>query len=488
MIRQNYILLLLLAAVTVLNIPFTPYYDLLSCDTETYRYVALVMKKGGVPYRDVFDHKPPLIYFISYTGLFFGGWLQWFVNTLLAMVATFLFFRLCRRYRLPYPWLLPLLFNLMLRDFLICGTGGNTREYTAVLTLIFFCVLMGEQRWRYYLLGFLAGLIFFFQQDQVFALIPFFIYSFIRREDNVSLRHRILDPAAGALLATAPIILYFALNHSLVPFWRDAFGFNFGWYTTAIKSSFGDHLRRVKQVLDAGNYEVPFLVAVVLGISALVFRSNNKRLILASLAAVVLSIIPEFMGGRGYGPNGNFPHYFLPLSASVCILLFLVFVFTEEPFLQGKRAMSVFGVLVCISVGYTSLQHITHMTPRKEDSVVASPALDYLRQHPPVDYQLFEFGDHKYLCANNEFKALAPSEWVYGFWRIYKDWDKDHAILLSIQENLLRHRTTYVIDCTRIPALQYKEPVTGIWHAFLEKYYQPVLTDTTGVTLWRWKP
>jgi len=484
--RQQYSLLLLLTGVVVLNLPYIPYYNPLSCDTEVYHYVSLVMKRGGIPYRDVFDHKPPLIYFVSYTGLFLGGWLQWLINTLLAMVATFLFFRLGKKYRLAFPWLLPLLFNLMLRDFLICGTGGNTREYTTVLMLIFFCVLMGEHSRRYYILGFLAGLIFFFQQDQVFALIPFFIYAFTRRED-IPLRYRILGPAAGGLLVAAPVILYFAFHRSLTPFWRDAFGFNFGWYTTAVKSSFGDHLRRVKQVLDAGNYEVPFLVAMTLGISALVWRSSNKRLVLASLAAVVLSISPEFMGGRAQ--MGGFKHYYLALSSSLCILLFVVFAaFTEEPFLLGRKVMGIFGVLVCTSPAYTFLQHITHMTPRRENIVAVSPELDYLRQHPPGDHQLYEIGDHNYLYANNELRVLAPSVWVYNFWGLYKDWDKDQAILRSIQQELLRYRTTYIINCSRNAASLMKEPVIGAWDDFLKKYYQQVpLTDTTGVTLWEWK-
>ncbi|MBN9379632.1 MAG: hypothetical protein J0H74_02625 [Chitinophagaceae bacterium] len=485
--QQSYGLIGVLVASVVLNLPYIPYYNPLSCDTETYRYVALVMKKGGIPYRDVFDHKPPLIYFINYTGLFLGGWLQWLINTMLAMLATLLFFRLGRKYRLAYPWLLPLLFNLMLRDILICGTGGMTREYTTVLLLIFFCVMMGENRWRYYALGILSGLIFFIQQEGALPLVPFFIYAFMRKGDNVSVRGRIFGSVTGGLIITLPIILYFAFHHALGPFLRDAFGFNFGWYTTAIPSSFGDHLRRAKQVLDKGNYEVPTLVAMTLGIGALVwFRSSNQRLILASLAGVILSISAEFMGGHGV--MGGFTHYYLPLSASLSILLFTVFAFVEEPFLQGRKVIGIFGILVCTSLCYTFLQHITHLTPRRENNVVISPELNYLRQHPPGDYQLYAFGDHNYICAYNEFGIQAPSTWVYHFWRLYKDWDKDYAILHSIEQDLLRHQTAYIIDCSRNPALEYKEPVTGMWRAFLEEHYQQVpMTDTTGVTLWKWK-
>ena len=488
--RQDHILIWVLAACVVLNLPYIPYYSHLACDTEIYRYIALVMRKGGVPYRDVFDHKPPLIYFINYMGLFLGGWPQWLFNTLLAILATFLFYRLCKRYRLVYAWLLPLLFNLMLRDFLICETSGYTREYTTVFLLIFFCVMMGEHRWRYYVLGILSGLIFFTQQEQVLALMPFFAYAFMDKDDNIPAGRRIFASMAGAMLVALPIVLYFAWHRSLTPFLRDAFGFNFGWYTTALPSSFGNHLRKAKRVLDAGNYEVPVLVAMTLGIGALVwFRSRNKRLILTSLAGVILSISAEFMGGRGMNEQGYY-HYYLPLSASLCILLFTVFAFTEEPFLQERKIQGILGILVCTSLCYTNLQHGTHLSPKKEHVIPTSPQLNYLRQHPPGDYQLYAFGDPGFVYAYNEFRILAPSPWIYHhFWGLYKDWDKDHAILRSIEQDLLRHRTTYIVDCVADWEQEFYGPATyAMWHSFLVEHYLEVpLTDTTGVTLWKWK-
>src|SRR5882757_6931766 len=176
--RQNRGLLFVLFASLLLGMLYLPAYNPLSGDKEIYRYIGRVMLKGGVPYKDVFDHKPPLIFFLNYAALLLGGdWGQWLIDTCLALLATGLFFQLGRKYKLPYPWLLPLLFNLMIRDFYMCLGMGMTREYTAMFQLIFFCVLLGKYRHRYFLLGLLSGLIFFTQQDQVLALAPFFLYA-----------------------------------------------------------------------------------------------------------------------------------------------------------------------------------------------------------------------------------------------------------------------------------------------------------------------
>ncbi|HXB09417.1 MAG TPA: hypothetical protein VNW04_19965, partial [Puia sp.] len=143
-------LLFVLAASLLLSLTYIPPYNQILGDKEVYRYMGLLIHKGGVPYRDAFDHKPPLIYFLNYVGVLFNGWVQWLMDAVLVLLATFLFFRLGSKYRLPYPWIPPLLFNFMLRDHLLCLGMGMTREYTTIFVILFFCILMGNHRFRYF--------------------------------------------------------------------------------------------------------------------------------------------------------------------------------------------------------------------------------------------------------------------------------------------------------------------------------------------------
>lgn len=490
--KRNYGLLFIITASLALSLVYVPNYNPSSADKEIYRYIGRVIQRGQVPYRDVFDHKPPLIYFLNYAAILLGGdWGQWLIDASLALLATILFYRLCRRYKMPFPWLLPLLFNLMIRDHLLCLGMGMTREYTSMLLLLFFCVLMDKHRYRYFFMGLVAGLTFFMQQDQVLALLPLFLYAFLAR-GTTSVPSRILHVAAGFGAVTLPILLYFAWSHSLGYFWHDAFVFNFTWYTTTLKESFWDHFRKLKVLLDQGNYEVPFMVAMTLGICTLFFRNTNKRLVLLSLAAVLLSISTEFMGGRDIVPNINgmeFTHYILPLSASLPILLFSVFAFTSEPAIRDVRARAVFGILLCASLSYTALQHATHLIPLKEDTIIASPIMVYLRQHRPADYQLYVFGHGGYVYAYNELGIIGPSKWVYQhFYVLYEKWDRDNSILHSIADDLQRHQTTYVIDFTERPNWFLNPTASPWWHAYLRQYYEPVLRyDLDSGVLWKRK-
>lgn len=42
-------------------------------DSSVFIYIAKLMQNGKLPYKDVFDHKGPLLYLINYTGLSFGS-------------------------------------------------------------------------------------------------------------------------------------------------------------------------------------------------------------------------------------------------------------------------------------------------------------------------------------------------------------------------------------------------------------------------------
>jgi hypothetical protein len=492
-IKSRYGLLFVCMLSVLLSLMYIPPYDIPCGDKEVYRYVGRVMLRGGVPYRDVFDHKPPLIFFLNYAALLAGGnWALWIIDTCLVVLATGMFYSLCKKYRFSFPWILPLLFNLMLRDFMMSLGMGMTREYTTILQMIFFCVLLGKYRYRYFILGLLSGLIFFMQQDQVLALVPFFIYTFLPGEDALPVVSRILRTTAGFLAIALPVLLYFVVSGSIVYFWQDAFVFNMTWYTTTLKESFGDHLRKLKSTLDKGNYEMPFMVAMTLAFCSLYFQTKKKGFIIVCLAAVVLSIIPEFMGGRDITPKLellSFSHYFLPLSATLSLVIFAVFAFTQEPSLQGWKAQLVFGALTCTSLLYTAIQHGTHLTAAKESGRFVEPQFDYLRPHPPGDYQLFIFGSTGAMYAYNEFKIIGPSKWVYQhFYYLYDRWDQDNTILYSIQQDLLRHKTSYIFDLAKKNL--FLDPAKyDLWRSFLRQHYEQVdlASDTSECILWKLK-
>src|SRR5258708_16405005 len=74
--KYSYRLYFSLLACLLLSLLYTPPFDLGMSDKEIFTYTGWAISKGLVPYRDFFDHKPPLIFFIYSPGLFFGRPLQ----------------------------------------------------------------------------------------------------------------------------------------------------------------------------------------------------------------------------------------------------------------------------------------------------------------------------------------------------------------------------------------------------------------------------
>lgn len=459
----------------LLSLAYCPPFDRIVDDKEFFKYTGMVILKGGVPYRDFFDHKPPLIYFINAAGLLFGTWGLWAISAAMALGITYLFYQLCRKYRLGYPWVLPFLFNLMVRDNLISGGMHFTREYSTFFVMFFFITLMGRSKYRYFLLGLFAALTFFTQQDQVLLLAPLTLCVLFEK-DQLSPFNRCVRMGVGFLSIAAALVLYFAVHRSLSWFWQDAYGFNFSWYLTE-KKSFGDHFRTIKRVLDHGNYELPFMIALVLGVTSLFLQNRRKDLVAAAILAVILSMSSELMGGRleGKGVPQDFNGYFLPLSAAVCMLLFIVVGFTEDRMITDRRAQLPFALLLCTSLTYTQLQHGTHLERRKDEEAVHASELAYLRGFRLADHQLFIMLDEAYGYYYNELKVVAPTPWVYQqFWLWYANWDSDQHILRSIGEDLLRYRTTFILMDPQSLA-QMRNPVNiRWWMSFLREHYDPV--------------
>src|SRR3984957_21282313 len=99
--KEHYSILFIILGSVALNFLNSPLSDIFSDDKEIFKYAGLVIYKGGVPYRDFFDHKPPLIYFLNAFNWYFNAWFPWLLDTFLVLFSTLLFYWLCRKSKLP---------------------------------------------------------------------------------------------------------------------------------------------------------------------------------------------------------------------------------------------------------------------------------------------------------------------------------------------------------------------------------------------------
>lgn len=468
-----------------------PLFEIFFDDKEIFKYTGLVIAKGGVPYRDFFDHKPPLIFLFNYLGLLFNGWGLWLIDSLLVLVASIAFFNLCKKYKLAFAWMPPVLFNLLIRDQFVSFGIGMTRAYTTIFILLFFCSLFSASKWKYYLLGFYAGFVFFMQQDQMLVLLPFFVYGLLWQPGNNKFRLQSLLKFSSAFALFALLILaYFAFHHSLEYFWQDAFAFNFNWYNKP-SNSFFQLLANARNRLHGTSYEIPFYVTLILGVCSLVYGNKQQWLLIFSMVALLLSFCAIFISGKLL-EGVNTIYYFLPLAGTICIVLFLVWGGDDaSSSLSNKKITVALSVILLVQPLSGAAQYAIHLPRHRWNLATESKELQYLQTKSLNDYDLYIAFNSNEVYLYNELKIISPSKWIYHFfWHWFPEWDRDMSIIQSITRDLSRHHTKYVVDYSNNNFEFRNKTSHEFWLNYLEENYEqdaafPGIEN--GATLWKLK-
>ncbi len=207
--------LTLLIRLPSLSLPFNR-------DEGTYAYIGWTMlKKGVVPYRDVFDHKPPLTYLVYgvISSLFGYSFLPLRVFSLIYFLASvFVLFRLFERYfGKKTAFITGLLFSFYGNSFLLEGQGMNTEHLLTLPLLVSFWFFLealrkNDPRRALFLSGLLAGIAILFKQV-VLTTIGAFLVIILFMANKKSLRKRVSNQVVpfllGVILPIAPFVIYF---------------------------------------------------------------------------------------------------------------------------------------------------------------------------------------------------------------------------------------------------------------------------------------
>ncbi|MGB8984137.1 MAG: glycosyltransferase family 39 protein, partial [Anaerolineales bacterium] len=145
-----------------------------SRDSGVFLYVAWRLLSGDVPFRDVWDHKPPLIYFVDALGLTLTPgslWGVWFLQIIFIFFTLFLIYKLLDR---EYGILAALAGTLALTSglFRVLARGNVTEEYALVFQALAFWLFPGAWKRDFPLrasfwIGLCGGLAFNFKQTTI---------------------------------------------------------------------------------------------------------------------------------------------------------------------------------------------------------------------------------------------------------------------------------------------------------------------------------
>ena len=324
-------------------------------DEGAYGYMAQRILAGEVPYRDAFDHKPPLVYFVfALLVKFFGSSVEAIrIPTLIYSLGTTIAFFFLAGIFWGTGWGLvaAFLYAVFSGGVLIEGAYSNTETFMVlplILALIFF--LKGEREkeegiWFFWA-GIFSGAALMFKQVAVFNLLVLFLFLF--SFGNKRIRFDVQNAVRlflGCLAVPLIFAIYFLSRGAFSDFIQDVFIVN------------------TKYIRSLG---VPLPVRLLFGVLVTLFRASTENSLIWLFGVLgsfyvllrdrsrehlllVSWALASFFGVVASGLF--FAHYYIQLIPALCLLsAFALKKIKEEGSVLLKILVMVCSVLLILKL------------------------------------------------------------------------------------------------------------------------------------------
>lgn len=301
-------------------------------DSSVFSYVARIILKGGMPYRDTFDHKGPLIYLIDALGqLIHDGLGLWFIELAFIFATLVLTYKIAKLMGCNNIKSFFVVIVCMFSIALYFDGGNMVEEYACMFIMlqlyIFMLFFMDKEITPAQLIisGISFGAVCLLRINMISLWIVMCIGVLIKclkdQKPQMIVKF-ILWFLTGVCIISVPIIIWLAAGDAFKPFIDDYFSFNFQY------SSNSEHGNLIDIIKAIGTFFItpPVILSVI--ILAFVCIKGRKLFDWLCLTGLILSILMMCMAGH------TFLHYGLTFCPLVVYSVSLAM--TSEHILQLK--------------------------------------------------------------------------------------------------------------------------------------------------------
>jgi len=481
--------------------PMSIYYA--SRDSGVFLYVGWRILNGELPYRDVWDHKPPVIFYIDALGLAIANgsrWGVWLLEFLSLSFAAFVGLTLIRKAMGAASAILGTVLWLVTLVFVI-KAGNLTTEYT--LPLQFAALWLAERAideesrmpfWHWLLTGLTGGVAFFTKQTAIGIWLSIVLVLIVYRMKSHQLRKMIVELFfffMGALAICVGWLVFFGLKGGLSEFWDAAFKFNFVY--SASMSGFWVRLRPFTQgiipLATAGLLQFAG-VGYLLGLSLIYFKRDIIRGWLPLLAIGLVDLPIEFilisLSGRTYA------HYYMTVLPVLSIFAGVTFwvIFSSHLFddiSHLARYLLIAGVVAVILWASYAQYRNTILSFRglinKQAYIVSK-----IQSNTSPEDRILLWGAET--SVNYFSRRVSPTRFVYQY-PLYTRGYVNEQMIIEFLDSVIRMHPKWLIDTRNpeTPIYQFPIQTDAIREriTYLQCHYQPIgETEAIGDTVGKW--
>jgi 4-amino-4-deoxy-L-arabinose transferase-like glycosyltransferase len=195
-------------------------------DEAIYLTIAQALKRGEILYRDIYDLKPPLIYFTYFLCQSHLFWVRALATGATMLTATILFF-----FRKSY-WTAAI-FGLLASMTIFEGGIANTEIFMILpITLAFLSVAQAKKSSVFFISGLLMGLAFLFKIVAFFDLLALILFLIFTSKWSKELTFKLTLQLTGFLFIPFLLSFYFFIDSAFPDLIRSVFLYNTAYVYT----------------------------------------------------------------------------------------------------------------------------------------------------------------------------------------------------------------------------------------------------------------
>ena len=275
----------------------SPIYHLYGVDSEIFRMLGRMQKRGMIPYVDFFDHKGPFIITVEWIGCLIsedriGIFIVQIIFLMFTLMATYKLFRL--KYSTKCSFILTAVMLLVLRMYY---EGGNLTEEYCLPFLIWSCYLaskymmqyydkIGEHKWQY---SFFYGITFiicaFTRLTNAFPICSIVLVGsviIISKKMWKNLLENTLAFLGGVSIVAIPYSIYFYVNNGFYDMIYATFIYNFKHGSDySERVSMGEQIKIMV-------YLLVLITTMIIGIYTYLKKQNMQTI---GLTVAIMSVV-----------------------------------------------------------------------------------------------------------------------------------------------------------------------------------------------------
>jgi len=415
-------------------------------DSSAFRYMGMLMAKGGIPYRDAFDNKGPFMYFIQFIGYILGEKIgPYLVEFLFVFLFFLVSYTIVRRF-IPYKMAVPVMIAAI-SPLGVFYMGNLTEEYSmfflalGLLVFIDFFLFEKDSFWRIFLCGFCFGTVLFIRANMAGMWPVFCLYVIV---DQIRKNHRfpvkyILEFILGTAAIMVPFIIWLSFNGAWSEFWKDYIVTNFAYAGGAAS---------IKGVLFCCLHfaTVSYIEIYVLVLLFLALKKENRVFNIVYIVFMMFNLYMSCMAGVVYDHYGMIlvPSLIYPASVLVKHVLSIKFFNKRKYYVAAFLAMVSLVFLMFLfknTVAFT--RHISDSDNlSREKAEVLSLINEYTDEEDRIlvlgyDPQLYIDADR--LCSSRFYYSFFYEHYPDGADAVVDDLNRDLpkvVVCLNASENM----------------------------------------------------